>query len=223
MGNNCSIYSTDGILSSDLKKLKSDKKKKRVSSVSTKSSMKSINDITLDNYEIIKVLGRGSFGTVVLCKEIKTEKLYAIKILNKKKILINKNSKDRLLTERKILSGSNNPKIVKLYLAFQNEYYLYFVMEYLHGGSLQQYITSSETYNENRIKYYAAQILEGLLYLNLELKVIYRDLKSENILLDKNGDAKLSDFGLAKYGMAGMSFCGTPEYIAPEIIKSKFN
>ena len=71
--------------------------------------------------------------------------------------------------------------------------------------------------------FYAAQVLEGLLYLHLKKKVIYRDLKPENILLDHKGDAKLSDFGLAKYGVAGVSFCGTPEYIAPEIIDSKSN
>ena len=93
-------------------------------------------------------------------------------------------------------------------------------MEYCEGGSLENYL--KDPFNIDRVRFYAAQILEGLIYLHLKQKVLYRDLKAENILLDKNGEVKLSDFGLSKYG-GGVSFCGTPNYIAPEVLKSKIN
>ena len=143
-------------------------------------------------------------------------------MLPKKKFVKANISKKRILTERKVLLESKHPRIVKMYYSFQDDVYFYFVMEYLEGGCLENYLNNKRSLKSNQIKFYAAQVLEGLIYLH-DKDVIYRDLKPENILLDKNGEVKLSDFGLAKYGSIGTSFCGTPEYIAPEIIKSKIN
>ena len=237
MGNACNLCDTNGVLSNPLNKLDKKKtpKKKEQSNPNKQDQQDQQNQIEelqppispekkkLDDFHVIKMLGRGAFGMVVLCKEIKTKKLFAMKMLPKKKFIKAKISKHRLLTEKKILSESKHPRIVKMYYSFQDNKYFYFVMEYLKGGSLQEYLNLQKARKSIRVKFYAAQVLEGLLYLHLKKKIIYRDLKPENILLDHNGNAKLSDFGLAKYGVAGISFCGTPEYIAPEIIQSKIN
>ena len=96
-------------------------------------------------------------------------------------------------------------------------------MEFAEGGSLKKYIYSNQKRCSETVRFYAAQVLDGLLYLHQQQNVIYRDLKPENILLTREGHVKLCDFGLSKFGKLGMSFCGTPEYIAPEIINSKLN
>ena len=230
MGNHCNIFSKEGVLATPLNKI--EKKESDITKTpNLKSDPPKIDKPTnvqeekkksLKDFHVIKMLGRGAFGMVVLCREILTKKLYAMKMLPKIKFVKANISKDRLLTEKKILSESKHPRIVKMYYSFQDSFYFYFVMEYLEGGSLQDYISNNKLEKSSRVKFYAAQVLEGLIYLHNK-EIIYRDLKPENILLDKNGEAKLSDFGLAKYGVAGTSFCGTPEYIAPEIIQSKIN
>lgn len=225
MGNACEVFSKHGVFSTGSNpegppstKTSSSAEDEKCKSPGTGKKRKSLAD-----FDIIKMLGRGSFGMVVLCRDIGSKKLFAMKMLPKKKFIQAKISKDRLLTEKKILSESRHPRIVKMYYSFQDSKYFYFVMEYLEGGSLEQYIPEKRARKTSRVKFYAAQVLEGLLYLHVQKKVIYRDLKPENILLDKHGNAKLSDFGLSKYGVAGTSFCGTPEYIAPEIIQSNAN
>lgn len=221
MGNLCNICSNEGAFSSRLNRLNQSpgKIKESLSSESTDTSSENPpKKKLLKDFELIKVLGRGAFGMVVLCREILTKKYFAMKILPKKKFL---NGKDRLITEKKVLIESKHPRIVKMYCSFQDQKYYYIVMQYLQGGTLQDYMNKKRACRPERVKYYAAQVVEGLLYLHTKKKVIYRDLKPENILLDRNGNAMLCDFGLAKYGMVGVSFCGTPEYIAPEIIQSK--
>lgn len=224
MGNICEICSKEGAMHSPLDKLERLQAQSEPH-LSTKSTDLSENEAPkrkqLSDFEVIKMLGRGAFGMVVLCREIPSKRLFAMKMLPKKKFQNTKLSKDRLMTERKILLESKHPRIVKMYCAFQDPKYFYFVMEYLEGGQLQEYIDPAVSQRPERVRFYAAQVLEGLLYLHTK-KIIYRDLKPENLLLDRDGNAKLSDFGLAKNGTVGVSFCGTPEYIAPEILESGF-
>lgn len=174
----------------------------------------------IENYKILKVLGKGNFGLVVLAKENISNKICAIKLIPKKKLVSLKISKNLLINEKEIMIKSHNSYVVKLYHCFQDKLFFYFVLEYLSGGSLQQCLSLRKKFKPDRVLFYAIQILEGLHYLHTKLKVIYRDLKPENILLDEFGNAKLSDFGLSKFGITALTFCGTPEYMAPEILQS---
>lgn len=220
MGNICDIKKIFSLSSENYSGFDQIKDKKNgIEGITTKNS--SDKKKSLDDYDIMRILGRGAFGMVMLCKEKYSKKLFAIKMIPKKKLIKEKISKDQAITEKKILAEANSLRIVKMYFSFQDKNYLYFVLEYLSGGSLQNYITSPEARKPSRVLFYAIQILEGIRYLHTEKKIIYRDLKPENILLTENGHAKLCDFGLSKYGLTGMTFCGTPEYIAPEIIQSK--
>lgn len=215
MGNICDVCSKDGILSTPLNTLS--KSKKSNSQVSSESQVLK----KIAKYDLLKVIGTGSFGKVYLCRDKTTGRLYALKMLQKKKIQEAGITKDRILIERKVLSESDHPRIVKFYSSFQDDHYLYFLMEYLQGGSMKKYVHSSQSKRDSRVKFYACQILEGLMYLHRSRDIIYRDLKPENILLDADGNVQLCDFGLAIKGDYGMTFCGTPEYIAPEIIERK--
>ena len=179
--------------------------------------------LTPDHFKIEKVLGRGNFGKVCLVKKIGTEKLYAMKILKKRVI---EDNKQRLhtITERKVLENSQCLFIVKLCYAFQTPTKLYMVMEYMNGGELFFHLSKEGTFSEIRAKFYIGEILLGLHYLHSN-GIIYRDLKPENILLDSEGHIRLTDFGLSKNGIdasnpKAYTFCGTPEYLAPEILKS---
>jgi protein-serine/threonine kinase len=226
MGNLCNIGETRGVFSNDLDKLNQEKKtKKELTNLKSDKTATSLHNSPinplLNNYEMIKCIGRGQFGVVYLCREIDSRKLRAIKIINKCEFLEIKSIETRYKTEKRVLSESNNSRIVKFYKSFEDQQFLYFVMEYMKGNSFDFYLRQKYSYNENRIRFYSAQILEGLIYLHNEMQVIYRDLKPENILLDENGEIKLSDFGMAIYGKVGRSFCGTPEYIAPEVMKRK--
>jgi protein-serine/threonine kinase len=175
---------------------------------------------SIKSYKILKVLGRGNFGLVVLCKENISNKICAIKLIPKKKLVSLKISKNLLINEKEIMIKSHNPNVVKLYHCFQDKIFFYFVLEYLPGGNLQQALSVRKKFKPDRVLFYSIQILQGLHYLHTKLKIIYRDLKPENILLDEFGNAKLSDFGLSKFGITALTFCGTPEYMAPEILQS---
>lgn len=177
---------------------------------------------TLDDYDFLKILGRGTFGVVVLSRDKKSKKVYAMKIIPKKKLIAKNFPPDRILTEKKILCESVHPHIVHMNYSFQDANSLYFVMQFLPGGSMNEHLNSRFRFSETRVRFYGAQVLSGLYHLHIEKKVLYRDLKPENILLDSKGNAKLSDFGLSKIGKTGISFCGTPEYLAPEILNSSF-
>lgn len=128
------------------------------------------------------------------------------------------------IAEREILEKINNPFIVKLHFAFQTPSKLYFVMDFLNGGELFYHLKRESRFTEDRTCFYAAEILLALQCLHSNA-IIYRDLKPENVLLDQDGHIKLTDFGLSKQGIVGnrntYTFCGTPEYLAPEIVKGK--
>ncbi|KAF5274282.1 hypothetical protein FQR65_LT04400 [Abscondita terminalis] len=177
--------------------------------------------VTLDDFDYIQVLGRGTFGKVMLCKEKSTEKLFAIKII-KKDTVFSKNQLNRTLTENRILKRINHPFLTSLKYSFQTSDRLCFVMDYINGGELFFHLRRFSRFSEERARFYTAEIVSALSYLH-DLNIVYRDVKSENILLDKDGHVKLVDFGLSRealaYGDKSKSFCGTPEYMAPEIIR----
>jgi len=175
----------------------------------------------LDSFKIIKVIGKGSFGKVFLVKEIKTDEMYALKVLRKDNI-IKRNQVEHTRTERSVLGYVKHPFIVGLNMAFQSKDKLYFVLDYCAGGELFFHLGKLGKFPEPRACFYTAEIILALSYVH-ELDIIYRDLKPENVLLDARGHIKLTDFGLSKEGISSSSsgaysFCGTPEYLAPEIL-----
>ena len=178
---------------------------------------------TLEDFSPLKVLGRGSFGKVVLVRLEKTKKLYAMKIL-KKELVIKRKQVNHTMTERSLLEKLNHPFIVKLFYAFQDKTKLYFITEFMQGGELFFHLRRNSQYKEKSVKFYMSEILLAIDYMHKN-NFIYRDLKPENILIDKLGHIKLTDFGLSKLldeeAQKTYTLCGTPEYLAPEIIFEK--
>lgn len=177
--------------------------------------------INLEAFKIIKVIGKGSFGKVFLVRDKASGVLYAMKVL-KKDYIIRKNQVEHTKTERSVLGYIHHPNIVGLNMAFQTSDKLFFILDYCSGGELFYHLGQVGRFMEERAKFYAAQIVCALEYVH-KLGVIYRDLKPENVLLDQYGNVKLTDFGLSKEGVSdhstgANSFCGTPEYIAPEVL-----
>ncbi|XP_055340112.1 RAC-gamma serine/threonine-protein kinase-like [Paramacrobiotus metropolitanus] len=174
----------------------------------------------LDDFEYIKLLGKGTFGKVMLGKERSSGKLYAVKML-RKEVIISKDEVEHTLTERRVLQSTRHPFLTYLQYAFQTRDRLCFVMEYVNGGELFFHLSRERTFDEARVRFYGAEIVLGLGYLH-ENNIIYRDLKLENILLDSDGHIKLTDFGLCKadlrFSDRTKTFCGTPEYLAPEVL-----
>merc|ERR1711874_183364 len=178
--------------------------------------------VTMEDFELLKVLGRGAFGKVVLCREKATRTMYAMKIL-KKSAVFDKNEVAHTLTENRVLQTIRHPFIVGLKYSFTTEDRLCFVTEYVSGGELFVHLKNerSKRFSEERTRFYAAEIVCALGYLH-KRGIIYRDLKLENLLLDKNGHIKMVDFGLCKDEIFGNkvtnTFCGTPSYLPPEVI-----
>ena len=182
------------------------------------------NAVSAMDFKIEKLLGKGSFGKVFLVTKIDTGTVYAMKVL-KKDVIEKRNQRTHTATEREILETIESPFIVQLHYAFQTPDKLYMVMDYAIGGELFYHLKHSGKFTEYRTKFYAAEILMALEHLHTK-GIIYRDLKPENILLDADGHIKLSDFGLSKKGVLNANtkaytFCGTPEYLAPEILKGQ--
>lgn len=189
------------------------------------SEAESNQKVTVKDFNMIKVLGKGGFGKVILVeKNDERGAQYAMKVLKKADMVTHQN---QVTAERYILENIKSPFLVHLIYAFQNEDNLYMVMEYLSGGDLMFWLPKHKTFSESRAKLYAAELTLALGALH-DADIVYRDLKPENILIDNNGHIRLADFGLAKQGIKGYgveggtkTFCGTPEYIAPEIILNK--
>ncbi|XP_030375760.1 RAC serine/threonine-protein kinase [Scaptodrosophila lebanonensis] len=179
-----------------------------------------VKKVTLENFEFLKVLGKGTFGKVILCREKATAKLYAIKIL-KKEVIIQKDEVAHTLTESRVLKSTNHPFLISLKYSFQTNDRLCFVMQYVNGGELFWHLSHERFFTEDRTRFYGAEIISALGYLHSQ-GIIYRDLKLENLLLDKDGHIKVADFGLCKEnitdGRTTKTFCGTPEYLAPEVL-----
>ncbi|CAD8166179.1 unnamed protein product [Paramecium octaurelia] len=176
--------------------------------------------VKLADFQFEKVLGRGSFGKVMLVTHKETNKLYAMKIL-RKEMIEKRNQRLHTQNERAILENVKNPFIVQLHYAFQTRTKLYLIMDFLIGGELFFHLRRAFRFQEERAKFYAAELILAIEYLH-KCDIIYRDLKPENILLDMEGHLKITDFGLSKINVKDdektNTFCGTPEYLAPEIL-----
>ena len=176
--------------------------------------------VSLEDFKLLKVIGRGGYGKVQLVRHIPTGKLYALKCLSKSTIadcdLI-----ERTIIERNVLLSLNHPFLVNAKYAFQNDTKLFLATEYVPGGELYQRIKEEGSFPLERVRLYGAQLALAIGYLHSK-GIIHRDLKPENILIDRNGYLKLTDFGLVKRGMTKgkttETFCGTPDYVAPEMI-----
>jgi serine/threonine protein kinase len=211
------------------------------------------DSLTIDDFDLLRVVGRGAFGKVMLVRRKvppqqkgarllsprtmmamgmtpqqiagatggESGKVYAMKVI-KKAAVFAKNQVEHTKTERRILQGVDHPFMVKLRYAFQNDAKLYFVMDFYNGGTLHFHLRRAMHFDEVRTRFYAAQLVLAISHLHT-YNIVYRDLKPENILLDDKGFIALTDFGLShdhfdsKDGM--QTFCGTPEYIAPELIR----
>merc|ERR1719450_1879839 len=173
---------------------------------------------TLDDFTLLKVIGKGSYGKVMLVQH-KNNEVFAMKMLRKENI-VKRNQVEHTKTERNVLEAVSHPFIVTLHYAFQTPKKLYFVLEYCPGGELFFHLSRAGRFSEGRCRFYASEILLAIEYLH-RLNIIYRDLKPENILLDAEGHVRLTDFGLSKQGIeddnSARSMCGTLEYLAPEI------
>ncbi|XP_019640866.1 PREDICTED: serine/threonine-protein kinase N2-like isoform X2 [Branchiostoma belcheri] len=178
--------------------------------------------MTMDNFRPVAVLGRGHFGKVLLAEYKNTGELFAIKALKKADILA-RDEVESLMCEKRIFEAANSmrhPFLVNLFACYQTKGHVCFVMEYASGGDLMMHI-HSDVFSEPRTVFYAACVVLGLQFLH-EHNIVYRDLKLDNLLLDSEGFLKIADFGLCKEGMAygdrTSTFCGTPEFLAPEVL-----
>lgn len=203
--------------------------------------------VTIDDFQLLRVVGKGAFGKVMLVRRKKRSpshtttsspahrgtatydaspsshsgKVYAMKVI-KKAAVFARNQVEHTKTERRILQGIDHPFMVKLRYAFQTDAKLYFVMDFYNGGTLHFHLRRAINFDEDRARFYAAQLVLAIAHLHT-YNIVYRDLKPENVLMDDQGFLAITDFGLSRDNFDskdGMStFCGTPEYIAPELIR----
>jgi len=174
----------------------------------------------LDDFVIMQTLGTGSFGRVHLVKHKETGKYYAMKVLVKRQIIESKQV-EHTINEKKILETLDHPYMVNLVGSFKDNRNLYIVLEYVCGGELFSYLRQCKRLPNHVARFYAAEVVLAFEHLHSK-DIIYRDLKPENLLIDKSGNIKITDFGFAKYVPdVTWTLCGTPDYLAPEIIQSK--
>uniref|UniRef100_A0A8C6TLQ9 Serine/threonine-protein kinase Sgk1 n=1 Tax=Neogobius melanostomus TaxID=47308 RepID=A0A8C6TLQ9_9GOBI len=176
------------------------------------------------DFDFLKVIGKGSFGKVFLAKRKHDEKYYAVKVLQKK-VILNRKEQKHIMAERNVLlKNVKHPFLVGLHYSFQTADKLYFVLDFINGGELFFHLQKERTFPEPRARFYIAEMASALGYLH-SINIVYRDLKPENILLDHEGHIVLTDFGLCKEGISQTdtttTFCGTPEYLAPEVLKKQ--
>jgi serine/threonine protein kinase len=182
--------------------------------------------LTVQDFDLLKVVGKGAFGKVMLVRKKAGKgsgQIYAMKVLMKS-VIVAKGQEEHTKSERAILCEIRHPYIVQLRFAFQSEDKLYLVTDYYNGGSLFYHLRKSRAFPEERAKFYGAQLLSALDHLHSQ-HIIYRDLKLENVLMDNLGNIALTDFGLSKQNIdqsnGATTFCGTAEYIAPELLKGQ--
>ncbi|XP_016106271.1 v-akt murine thymoma viral oncogene homolog 2, like [Sinocyclocheilus grahami] len=186
------------------------------------SLSKSSSRVTMNDFDYLKLLGKGTFGKVILVREKASGVYYAMKIL-RKEVIIAKDEVAHTVTESRVLQNTRHPFLTTLKYAFQTPDRLCFVMEYANGGELFFHLSRERVFSEDRARFYGAEIVSALDYLHSQ-NVVYRDLKLENLMLDKDGHMKITDFGLCKEGITDeatmRTFCGTPEYLAPEVLNN---
>lgn len=175
------------------------------------------------DFQILKLIGRGTFGQVYQVRKKDTERIYAMKVLSKK-VIVQKKEVAHTVGERNILvrtAMSDSPFIVGLKFSFQTPSDLYLVTDYMSGGELFWHLQKEGRFDEKRAKFYIAELILAIQHLH-KSDIVYRDLKPENILLDANGHIALCDFGLSKANLTKNdttnTFCGTTEYLAPEVL-----
>ncbi|XP_055496195.1 ribosomal protein S6 kinase alpha-5 [Leucoraja erinacea] len=183
--------------------------------------------VGIENFELLKVLGTGAYGKVFLVRKISghdTGQLFAMKVLKKATIVQKAKTAEHTRTERQVLEHiRQSPFLVTLHYAFQTDTKLHLILDYVNGGELFTHLSQRERFTENAVRIYSGEIVLALEHLH-KLGIIYRDIKLENILLDSNGHVVLTDFGLSKEFLIdenerAYSFCGTIEYMAPEIVQ----
>lgn len=182
--------------------------------------------MTADDFEHLRCLGKGTYGTVLLVKQRATGRLYAQKQFKKASLVVHKKLVEQTKTERQILESVNrHPFVVKLFYAFQDMEKLYLILEYGQGGELFTHLSTERMFPEDTAAFYMGEMLLALSHLHDTLGVVYRDLKPENCLLDSEGHLLLTDFGLSKVAIDETESCnsmlGTVEYMAPEVVLGK--
>ena len=180
--------------------------------------------ISYSDFEPLKLLGTGAFGKVLLVRYISNDKLYAMKVLSKSQLKLKK-QEEHSKNERDLMVKLNNPFIINIKFAFQDESKLYIVSEFMQGGDMFYHIHHSTiNMTEDTVKFYIIELILGIEFLHKN-NVIFRDLKPENILMDAEGHIKISDFGLSKIlenpKDKAYTLCGTIKYLAPEILKNR--
>ncbi|XP_018409263.1 PREDICTED: protein kinase C iota type isoform X2 [Nanorana parkeri] len=190
----------------------------------SRESGKPPSSLGLQDFDLLRVIGRGSYAKVLLVRLKKTERIYAMKVV-KKELVNDDEDIDWVQTEKHVFEqASNHPFLVGLHSCFQTESRLFFVIEYVNGGDLMFHMQRQRKLPEEHARFYSAEISLALNYLH-ERGIIYRDLKLDNVLLDSEGHIKLTDYGMCKEGLrpgdTTSTFCGTPNYIAPEILRGE--
>jgi serine/threonine protein kinase len=177
--------------------------------------------LTVESFELLKVLGKGSFGKVMQVAKKDTGAIYAMKVLSKDTVIA-RDEVEHTRSEQRVLGMINHPFIVGLKFSFQTPTKLYLVLDYVNGGELFFHLQNDVRFPPARARFYAAELTLALEYLH-SLDIVYRDLKPENILIGHDGHICITDFGLCKEGMddgaTTRTFCGTAEYLAPEVLK----
>lgn len=175
---------------------------------------------SLTDFHIMRTLGTGSFGRVHLVRSVHNGRYYAIKVLKKHQVVKMKQV-EHTNDERRMLKLVEHPFLIRLWGTFSDAKNLFMVMDYIEGGELFSLLRKSHRFPNPVAKFYAAEVVLAIEYLHSH-DIIYRDLKPENILLDRNGHIKITDFGFAKeVSTVTWTLCGTPDYIAPEVITTK--
>jgi serine/threonine protein kinase len=186
---------------------------------------RSRHKLTSNDFEPLRCLGKGTYGTVLLVKQRTTGRLFAQKQFKKASLVVHKKLVEQTKTERQILESVNrHPFVVKLFYAFQDQEKLYLILEYGQGGELFTHLSTEKMFPEPTAAFYMAEMVLALSHLHETLGVVYRDLKPENCLLDSEGHLLLTDFGLSKVAVDEeecKSILGTVEYMAPEVVLGK--
>ncbi|ELP88442.1 hypothetical protein EIN_229750 [Entamoeba invadens IP1] len=179
--------------------------------------------VTQKDFEIKCLLGKGAYGKVFLVEMKSTHEVFAMKTIEKKQI-IEYEEIEHTMSERRILSKLHHPFLVNLYYSFQTPTHLFYIIDYCSGGEFYFYLQKNRKVGENTAKFYAAQILLAIEHLH-SANIVYRDIKPENILIGADGYLRMTDFGLSKENVTSTNttntFCGTPEYLAPEVVVGK--